>query len=348
MIRPILDRLMYAGRVLIKGIPSNTNGKQIDIFDIPPISPEEIAEAKIFFPREKFFIFGHARSGTTLLTRLVRLHPDVYCNYQAHFFSRAPLLQSLVTDPEVRAWLTRRSNRWNRGKDLSPVVLRAVADYIMERDAHQVGKRIVGDKSPNSLLDGKAVRLLHQIYPDARLIFIVRDGRDAALSHRFQAFIDSPQHLSKADLQIRDDFMANPDPYLHGERSLFTEKGLRQAALGWVRNVTETDQEGRQMYGEHYVSLRYEDLLNHPANEIKHIWQFLGADITNPELDGIVTNEMTQNPDADWQRQKAGELISPLEKGKKGSWRVLFTERDRNMFAEIAGQTLANWGYEKS
>ena len=96
MIHSILDRLIFAGRVLLKGIPSNNSGIQTDVFDIPDISPEEIAEAKNFFPREKFFIFGHARSGTTLLTRLVRLHPDVYCNYQAHFFSRAPLLLSLI------------------------------------------------------------------------------------------------------------------------------------------------------------------------------------------------------------------------------------------------------------
>ncbi len=150
----------------------------------------------------KFFIFGHARSGTTLLTRLMRMHPDVHCNYQAHFFSRPPLLKSLVSDPEVGAWLTRRSNRWNRGRDLSPVVLRAVSDFILERDARQAGKSIVGDKSPNSLLDDRAVRLLHDVYPDARLVFIVRDGRDAALSHRFQTFIDATQHMSKEDFQI--------------------------------------------------------------------------------------------------------------------------------------------------
>ena len=54
----------------------------------------EVAEARTFFPLEKFFIFGHARSGTTMLTRLIRLHPEVHCNYQAHFFTRPPLLES--------------------------------------------------------------------------------------------------------------------------------------------------------------------------------------------------------------------------------------------------------------
>ena len=206
----LIKRFKLAARVLIKGAAPDRPRREL----IPPITKEEVAEARQFFPMEKFFIFGHARSGTTLLTRLVRVHPDVHCNYQAHFFTRPPLLTSLVSDPEVGAWLTRRSNRWNRGRDLSPVVLRAVSDFILERDARQAGKSIVGDKSPNSLLDDRAVRLLHDVYPDARLVFIVRDGRDAALSHRFQTFIDATQHMNKEDFQIRDAYTAQCGAFL--------------------------------------------------------------------------------------------------------------------------------------
>jgi len=130
-------RLKSATRILLKGDPKNKHRNPI-----PAITDEEVAEIKQFFPREKFFIFGHARSGTTLLMRLVRLHPDVHCNYQAHFFTRKPLLKSLVDSPEVEEWLTRKSNRWNHGRDLSPLVLRAAADFIMERDAAREGKMI--------------------------------------------------------------------------------------------------------------------------------------------------------------------------------------------------------------
>jgi hypothetical protein len=340
----LLQRIKHASRILLEGTLPVKRDTQLN--DISAITPEEVAEAKTFFPREKFFIYGHARSGTTLLTRLVRLHPEVHCNYQAHFFTRAPLLQALVADPDVRSWLVRRSNRWNRGRDLSPVVLRAVADFILERDAQLVNKRIVGDKSPNSLLNGQAVTLLHNIYPDARLVFIVRDGRDAALSHRFQQFIDVTQHLSKADWCIREQYSTNPEPYLHGERSLFMEKSIRQAAAGWVQNITETDQMGRQLFAEHYLSLRYEDMIKNPQTEIKRIWEFLGADISDPVLDEILAAEMQQNPDADWQHEKAGEIVAPLQKGKQGSWRMLFTSRDREVFKQIAGEMLIKWGYE--
>jgi len=317
--------------------------------EIPALSSEQVSEFKTFFPLDKFFIFGHARSGTTLLTRLIRLHPDVHCNYQGHFFTRKPTLEGLVDSSAIEAWLTRRSNRWNRAGDLSPVMLRAAVEYVMEREARVVGASVVGDKSPNGLLNGEAVRRMHKIYPDGKLIFIVRDGRDAAVSHRFQQFIDAQQHLSKQDWIIRKDFENDPEPFMRGERSIFTEVGIRRAAEGWVRNVAETDQLGKELYGEEqYISLRYEELLKTSWEQMVCLWEFLDVDISLPVLPNLLMDELSSNPDAKWQQQKAGELVEPLKKGKAGSWRELFTDRDIQIFKEIAGVALLDWEYEKN
>ncbi len=339
LIERIQRRLRRTWQTLLTGHPGT-----VGLREIPAITPEEVAEAKEFFPLEKFFIFGHARSGTTLLTRLVRLHTEVHCNYQAHFFTRPPLLSGMVAEQKYADWLGRRSNRWNRGRDLTPVALRAVADFIMEREARQVGKTVVGDKSPNVLTNGQAVDEMHKIYPDARLIYIIRDGRDTLVSHRFQNFIDGPQFLPKADLQLRDAFANDPEPFFSGQRSVFTEAALRRMATGWVKNVVETDRQGRELYGERYLAIKYEDLLKQPFESIAGVWQFLDVDPAGHQ--DVVAAEMGSNPDADWQREKAGDLVATLEKGKRGSWRDLFTARDIAIFKEIAGQTLVDWNYE--
>ena len=132
----IIHRLKSAARILLKG-EAQTQKRT----EIPAITADEVAEIRQFFPREKFFILGHARSGTTILMRLARLHPEVHCNYQAHFFTRHPLLKSLVNTPDAEEWLTRKSNRWNGGRDLSPLVMRAAADFI-ERIAGLSGARM--------------------------------------------------------------------------------------------------------------------------------------------------------------------------------------------------------------
>jgi len=342
----MIRRIKLAARALLYG-EAPMPGRR----DIPAITAEEVAEAKDFFPLEKFFIFGHARSGTTLLTRLIRTHPQVHCNYQAHFFTRKPLLEALVSRADVGMWLGRRSNRWNRGRDLSPVVLRAASDFIMERDARRVGKAspgcIVGDKSPNSLLNGEAVHLMVKIYPDARLIFIVRDGRDAVVSHRFQAFIDRPHHLSKAGQRLRDEFARNPVPFQNGQRSLFTPQELRQAAAGWVQNVVETDRAARALLGESYLALRYEDLLAQPWQTMRRVWGFLGVNLAMDDLEKNLQHELGQNPDADWQQEKAAEIANALSKGQRGTWRELFTPQDRQIFKEVAGEALITWRYEQ-
>jgi len=337
-----LTRIKAAARILLQGVPP----ERVERSEVPAITAEEVAEAKTFFPLEKFFIFGHARSGTTLLTRLIRLHPEVHCNYQAHFFTRTPFLQSLVADPEVAAWLSQRSNRWNRGRDLSAVVLRAASDYILEREARQVGKSIVGDKSPNNTVGGGAVRKLHAVYPDAHLIFIVRDGRDALLSHRFQDFVDRSDRLSEADIRLRAEFTRQPEPFLTGQRSLFSEARLRAEAAGWVKNLAETEALGNSLFGSHYIHLRYEDMLAQPWPEMRRLWEFLGVKTLDPGLEAILAAEMQSNPDAEWQMQKDRQLAHVLQKGQRGNWRTILTARDRAIIKEAAAQTLIDWRYE--
>lgn len=306
----------------------------------------DLQDVKQFFPMPKFFIFGHARSGTTLLARLIRVHPEVHCNWQAHFFTREPILHAMVAQADVRDWLNQRSFRWNQGEDLSPKVIRVVADFILEREAKDHGKRIVGDKSPNHFKPGRSVKLLHDIYPDGKLIFIVRDGRDVVLSHRFQTFIDFTEYLQEIDLKIRDDFSRDPDPFYAGKRSLFTEKWLKRDIRSWVENIQKTTEKGKKLFGDQFITLRYEDLLAKPVEHMESLWSFLEVADRQLDLSDGIDQVINRNPDAEWQRQQNEDMLRNLEKGKAGSWKELFTPRDCEIVREIAGDTLIDWGYE--
>jgi hypothetical protein len=337
----MFSRFKSAARLLLKGEQKKKNRNPI-----PALMPEEVADIKQFFPREKFFIFGHARSGTTLLMRLARLHPEVHCNYQAHFFTRQPLLNSLVNTLETEEWLSRKSNRWNQGRDLSPLVLRAAADFIMERDAAKEGKRIVGDKSPSSTIHGQAVRDMHSIYPDAKLVYIVRDGRDVLVSERFRNFVEESKFLSSEDKRIIEALRKDQSQFTNGTRSIFTENFIRRVTKGWVQNVEETEDEGRRLFGNNYFGIRYEDLLAKPFFEMTKLWRFLGVREIIGSLVEAVRSEMASNPDEEWQAKRNEEIASFLPKGQAGNWQKLFTERDKTLFKEIAGETLIRWNYE--
>jgi len=338
----LVDRFKSAARILLKG-EAKKNARN----PIPAITLDEMAEIKGFFPRDKFFILGHARSGTTLLMRLARLHPEVHCNYQAHFFTRKPLLKSLVDSAEIEEWLTRKSNRWNHGRDLSPLVLRASADFIMERDAAREGKMIVGDKSPSSVIHGQVVRDMHSLYPDAKIVNIVRDGRDVLISERFRNFVEESKFLTTEDKQIIEELRKDQTQFTNGNRSIFTETFIRNIASRWVNDLTESDSEAQRLYGESYHSLRYEDLLETPFDVMKNLWKFLGVKKMPRSLEKQIQLEMGSNPDEEWQAKRNEGIASFLPKGQAGNWQRLFTEKDRSVFKEVAGELLVKWNYEK-
>ncbi|MBM3126985.1 MAG: sulfotransferase [Chloroflexi bacterium] len=338
----MISRFKTAARVLFRGEAGRRQRKPI-----PSITLKEVAEVKSFFSREKYFIFGHARSGTTLLMRLARLHPEVHCNYQAHFFTRLPLLKSLVDTPEAEEWLARNSNRWNAGRDLSPLVLRAAADFILERDAAKEGKPIVGDKSPSSTIHGQAVRDLHAVYPDAKLVYIVRDGRDVLVSERFRNFVEESRFLSMEDRRIIEALRKGQIRFTSGSNSIFTEAFIRRVAGGWVTNLQETESEGRRLFARNFFSLRYEDLLKDPFSEMTRLWKFLGAGKIEKSLAKRIQSEMKSNPDEEWQSRRNGDIAAFLPKGQAGNWTRLFTTRDKSLFKRLAGEMLMKWGYEK-
>jgi hypothetical protein len=280
--------------------------------------------------------------------RLVRLHPEVHCDYQAHFFTRRPLLKSLVDSPEAEEWLNRKSNRWNHGRDLSPIVLRAAAEFIMERDAARQGKRIVGDKSPSSSIHGQSVRDLHSVFPDARLIYIVRDGRDVAVSERFRNFVEESRFLTRRDRRILERLRSNSGMFLDGRQSLFSEEMLRRVARGWATNLAEVDAEARRLFGKQYLVLRYEDLLKQPRRELERIWRLLGVRKQPRTLAALIRSEMNSNPDEEWQSRRGEGLSNVLAKGQTGNWRSVFTQRDREVFKDATGEALQRWKYEQS
>jgi hypothetical protein len=237
-----------AARILLKG---DSSGKKRA--SIPAISLGEVAEIRQFFPRDKFFILGHARSGTTLLMRLARLHPEVHCSYQAHFFTRRPLLKSLVDTPEAEEWLKRKSNRWNRGGDLSPLVLRAAADFILEREAAAEGKRIVGDKSPSSTIHGQAARDMHAVYPRRGWFISSVTTRRAGVG----AVQESGGRIgvSKARTGASSPNCAGPGP-VHERIGFDLHREFYPARGFGVTNLSEIGAEGLRLYGKKYLGRR--------------------------------------------------------------------------------------------
>ncbi|MCA1900072.1 MAG: sulfotransferase domain-containing protein, partial [Chloroflexi bacterium] len=82
-------------------------------------------------------------------------------------------------------------------------------------------------------------------------------------------------------------------------------------------------------------------------DEMTKLWNFLGVKTIDPALDKALRDEMSSNPDEEWQAKRNEDIASFLPKGQAGNWRRLFSQKDKAVFKEVAGGMLIKWKYEK-
>jgi hypothetical protein len=76
------------------------------------------------------------------------------------------------------------------------------------------------------------------------------------------------------------------------------------------------------------------------------LWTFLGVP-AGQSLEQPILDEMSSNPDEEWQAKRNEDIASFLTKGQAGNWQRLFTAHDKSIFKEVAGEMLVKWNYEK-
>lgn len=322
-----------------------------------------------------FFVVGVPKSGTTWLRRMLDSHPEVLCHGEGRFFGRddkdpnfehvqanslgqlmrpGSLHYTLAEYEPLRLWLER--TWWSRDVDAEEHIAgitREAVRYLFAQKLSKINrsepqKRIVGDKTP--LHSASTVREIDHLLPEARIIHIIRDGRDQAISHNHHRWnrvrpVEEGGRLSREDQEKRDRYRGDPEKYLASGESMFSEERLRAAARAWISNVGPAHQEGLSALGDRYTEVRYEDLLQRPGEEMARLFGFLGAD-----QDARLVQQAVE---AHRFEKLAGRNIgnedstSFFRKGVSGEWQTVFTEQDKILYKEIAGDLLIELGYER-
>ena len=312
-----------------------------------------------------FFIVGHGKSGTTWLARLLGSHPEVLCLWEGRFFGREwhredlgeveaqvpprTLSGAIANSRDLRQWAER--SVWGRRGDADEHLAnltRLALDYFLDQRLSGTSKKIVGDKTP-FLPGSHTIREIHNIYPEARVIHVIRDGRDAEVSwmhHRWNRSREQGgiQVLRPGEAERRKAYHENPGGAAGA--GLFDEEELRARAAQWRETVGEAIREGPELLGGNYTEVRYESLLADASAETERLLRFLGAEAG----DGVVrrcVEEASFEKLSGGRRRGDEDPASLLRKGVSGDWRGAFTERDRRIFKEEAGGLLVELGYEK-
>jgi hypothetical protein len=260
-----------------------------------------------------FFIVGNDRSGTTMLRLILDRGPDAAIPPESMFLTDVELppgdwqalLDEVWDHPKVRLWaLQGPAPRVPPDLD-DAAAARFVLGAPFEAYARKYGKPRWGDKTPHYV---HHVDRLLGIWPQARVVILVRDGRDVALSLR---------------------------------RMPFGPNNAWAAAQWWARGI-RAGAAAQERHPDSVRTVRYEDLARDPARTVPPICEFLGLTYQPEMLDLAQADRSRMVPDqASW----FPTLFDGINTKAVGRWEREMPVRDQAVFAALARDELAQLGY---
>ena len=211
------------------------------------------------------FIVGCARSGTTLMRRIVDAHPHIAITTEmhwiSHYFDYFKNQNRLVT-PEVVSGLTghKRFAQFGIPREefeglLGPgeaIPYPTFLGRLFDLYGKINDKPLVGNKTPAYV---RRIPTFHALWPEARFVHIIRDGRDVCLS---------VLNWKKAERTA-------------GRYASWEEDPVSTTALWWERKVRKAREDGASLGPGLYHETLYEDLVEDPERECERLCGFLGV-----------------------------------------------------------------------
>jgi hypothetical protein len=277
------------------------------------------------------FIVGCPRSGTTLLRRLVDAHPHIAIIHQSrfipNFFERRRGLtpEGLVTTKLVDRLLEARGvKNLETSRELLESLVEAAEQVsystfvtgVFDLYGERQGKRLVGDKTPSYV---RRIPTLHALWPEAKFVHIIRDGRDVSLSA----------------INWRKAYHAL------GRFSTWGEDQVTTAALWWEWHVHLGREDGGSLPPKLYHEVRYEALVSVTEETCAALCDFLGL----PYDDAMLRfHEGRENVDPNLDAKNGWWPPTPgLRK-----WGVQMPSEDLERFEAAAGDLIEELGYPRA
>jgi hypothetical protein len=231
------------------------------------------------------FLVGAPRSGTTLAVELFATHPDV-ANW-----SEAGRLWDPVDyrNPEA-------DHHWPAGRATQAEIARLHRFCEWYRASH--GKTRFVNKHPRNSV---RIDYLRRVFPDARFVHVIRDGR-AVVGSMLAQIRARPRRAQ----QPMGGFCRPP-----GWRALLRDDLVEQTALQWKAIVRHVRERGDAL-GADYCEVRYEALCAEPRATFRRLFGFAGLAAGDAVLAGIPAEPLSASEA--WRKQLGADEIASIEK----------------------------------
>jgi len=276
-------------------------------------------------PQPVFPIFlGSGRSGTTLLRTIFDAHSRLAMANEPQFmgtvarqrrrleangFDGDEFLKVVFGNPNYRKMGLDPSAVESSVADADPESVADGVRAVFEVFAASEGKQGYGDKTPGYVVQ---IPELGDMFPEARFVHLIRDGRNVALS-----YIERPWGPST----------------------------VGEAAMYWRSRVSRGREAGKALGSGRYLEVSYEDLVNDPETVVRRICEFLSLEF-EPAM--LQYQEAAERFIASSHQPEAfTALVRPPTSGLR-DWSTAMDPADIALFEMIAGDLLSDLEYERT
>jgi hypothetical protein len=257
-----------------------------------------------------FFIVGSARSGTTMLQQALARHSRIVIPPETAFFAnfldrsrsrQRHQIRQINTDLKIA--LTEPGKRVTCDEDARTIFQEMARQYLARVGAAE--ETLFGEKTPRHLRNHKRI---FDLFPEARIIVIYRDGRDVALS------------LAEAP-------WGPNDVYYHFARWL--------TDMRWQQRL-------KAERSERVHCVQYEALVARPEQELRRLAEFLDLAYEPAMAEGYGQPQDLLERERGW-KARAVEAITT---SRTQRWRRELSEAQNAYLERWGGGVLRSMGYE--
>lgn len=267
-------------------------------------------------PPPPIFILGVPRSGTTLLRTILDSHPAIACGPET------PWLGGHQPRSVMELWRFLREDRhgycasYGMPREVVTAAAREFVSRLMNDYAASKGKTRWAEKTPDNVL---YVDFLLELFPEAKVVHLVRDGLDVAMSTSVVA-----EHRKG----ISD----------WHEKNLSLAPGVAPVANTpfnallkwnhWNRLIE------RSLAGREHFRLSYERLVSEPEAALRELMAFVGERFEPAMLD--YTKAKHDYPDWEWGSADV-KLAGGIQRARVGRARRELPPVQLEVLAPLAG-----------
>jgi len=272
-----------------------------------------------------FFIISAGRSGTTLLRSMLAASNHVAVPPETHYLPSLPgkfiayrglgwedlsrlMISNFESHHHFYLWQMNMAPAYQKIINLprNERTLAKIIDEVYMAYAAQMfpDAKIWGDQSP---INTFSLPYLNRLFPEAKYIHLLRDGRDVVSSMVKQM----------------------------GDRYIY------EAIIRWKTSIKRTRQFQKVIDANQYLEVRYEDLVQEPEQNLEEISLFLGIEYTPRMLDYWKLPSTIEHKVYSHHKN----LGKPVFSSSIGKWKDLLTLEQQDLVMKKLSDNLDRLGY---